>query len=154
MRPDRHRRHVLRADVRSRAMSRGDQLGVTARFSQSHWTMCRSACENWEWSCAKCSVFTTPHCGTTSKKTSGPFVRQWFRRTTWTPHPLVVPLSATGEVIFLISVEKGVFQTALADGLYAVFKSASNKYNTLLCCHDLSHLKFDHFIEIVEMSNR
>ncbi|KAH7726604.1 Protein VESA-1 [Aphelenchoides avenae] len=51
-------------------------------------------------------------------------------------------------------VEKGAFQKGLSDGLYAVFKSASNKYNTLLCCHDLSHLKFDHFIEIVEMSNR
>uniref|UniRef100_A0A158R3U5 Vps54_N domain-containing protein n=1 Tax=Syphacia muris TaxID=451379 RepID=A0A158R3U5_9BILA len=42
----------------------------------------------------------------------------------------------------------------LTDSLYNVFKTASQKFNTLLCCHDLSVLKFDHFLDIVEMSNR
>lgn len=48
----------------------------------------------------------------------------------------------------------GVFQKSLIDNLYSVFKCAATKYNTLLCCHDLALLKFDQFIEVVEMSNR
>lgn len=47
-----------------------------------------------------------------------------------------------------------VIRAKLADSLYSVFKTASQKFNTLLCCHDLSVLKFDNFLDIVEMSNR
>ncbi|VDM47536.1 unnamed protein product [Toxocara canis] len=50
--------------------------------------------------------------------------------------------------------EVGVIQKTLSDSLYSVFKTASMKFNTMLCCHDLSMLKFDHFLDIVEMSNR
>ncbi|VDK42415.1 unnamed protein product [Anisakis simplex] len=48
----------------------------------------------------------------------------------------------------------GIVQQTLADSLYSIFKTASTKFNTLLCCHDLSMLKFDHFLDIVEMANR
>lgn len=51
-------------------------------------------------------------------------------------------------------VEKGVMQKSLSEGLYGIFKTASNKFNILLCCQDLSQLKFDNFLDIVEMSNR
>ncbi|TKR68429.1 hypothetical protein L596_024418 [Steinernema carpocapsae] len=49
---------------------------------------------------------------------------------------------------------KGIVQTTLTENLYSIFKTASSKFNTLLCCHDLSMLKFDQFLDIVEMSNR
>lgn len=50
--------------------------------------------------------------------------------------------------------EVGIVQRTLSDSLYSVFRTASMKFNTLLCCHDLSMLKFDHFLDIVEMANR
>ena len=51
-------------------------------------------------------------------------------------------------------VEKGIMQKALSDGVYNVFKTASSKFNTLLCCHELSQLNFDNFLDVVEMANR
>lgn len=54
----------------------------------------------------------------------------------------------------LILVEKGVMQKSLSENLFSIFKTASHKFNILLCCQDLSQLKFDNFLDIVEMSNR
>ncbi|KAK0417574.1 hypothetical protein QR680_013088 [Steinernema hermaphroditum] len=48
---------------------------------------------------------------------------------------------------------QGVVQRTLSGNLYSVSKTASAKFNTLLCCHDLSLLKFDQFLDIVEMAN-
>ncbi|KAI6223637.1 Coiled-coil domain-containing protein [Aphelenchoides fujianensis] len=51
-------------------------------------------------------------------------------------------------------VERGVFQISLIEGLHGMFQTAASKYNTLLGLQELSHLKFDAFIQIVEMTNR
>ncbi|KAI6222125.1 hypothetical protein M3Y95_00951200 [Aphelenchoides besseyi] len=51
-------------------------------------------------------------------------------------------------------VERGVFQISLIDGLHGIFQTAASKYNTLLGLQELSHMKFDSFIQIVEMTNR
>ncbi|VDN04147.1 unnamed protein product [Thelazia callipaeda] len=47
----------------------------------------------------------------------------------------------------------GVIRKILVDSLYSIFKTASVKFNTLLCCQDLPLLKIDQFLDIIEMSN-
>lgn len=51
-------------------------------------------------------------------------------------------------------VEKGIFQIALLEGLHGVFQTAASKYNTLLHLQPLYQLKFEQFIQIIEMTNR
>jgi hypothetical protein len=53
-----------------------------------------------------------------------------------------------------ILVEKGVFQISLLEGLHTVFQVAAAKYNILLGLLQLCHLKFDLFVQSVEMTNR
>uniref|UniRef100_A0A914YYW9 Vacuolar protein sorting-associated protein 54 N-terminal domain-containing protein n=1 Tax=Panagrolaimus superbus TaxID=310955 RepID=A0A914YYW9_9BILA len=65
-----------------------------------------------------------------------------------------LPPSDTVDIDSTPIVEKGIMQKSLCDGLYGIFKTASAKFNTLLCCHDLSQLKFDNFLDVVEMANR
>lgn len=48
----------------------------------------------------------------------------------------------------------GIVRKILVDSLYSIFKTASVKFSTLLYCHDLSLLKIDQFLDIIEMSNR
>uniref|UniRef100_A0A0R3RYK8 Vps54_N domain-containing protein n=1 Tax=Elaeophora elaphi TaxID=1147741 RepID=A0A0R3RYK8_9BILA len=48
----------------------------------------------------------------------------------------------------------GIVRKILVDSLYSIFKTASVKFNTLLYCQDLSLLKIDQFLDIIEMSNR
>ncbi|KAL4002076.1 hypothetical protein ACH3XW_1980 [Acanthocheilonema viteae] len=48
----------------------------------------------------------------------------------------------------------GIVRKILVDSLHSIFKTASMKFNTLLYCHDLSLLKIDQFLDIIEMSNR
>uniref|UniRef100_A0A7E4VMX7 Exocyst complex component Sec10 n=1 Tax=Panagrellus redivivus TaxID=6233 RepID=A0A7E4VMX7_PANRE len=65
-----------------------------------------------------------------------------------------MPIAETSDLDAAPIIEKGIMQKALSTGLYSVFKTASAKFNTLLCCHDLSQLKFDNFLDVVEMANR
>ncbi|VDN92180.1 unnamed protein product [Brugia pahangi] len=48
----------------------------------------------------------------------------------------------------------GIVRKILVDSLYSIFKTASVKFSTLLYCHDLSLLKIDQFLDVIEMSNR
>ncbi|VDK71144.1 unnamed protein product [Litomosoides sigmodontis] len=48
----------------------------------------------------------------------------------------------------------GIVRKILVDSLNSIFKTASMKFSTLLYCHDLSLLKIDQFLDIIEMSRR
>ncbi|VDK76141.1 unnamed protein product [Onchocerca ochengi] len=48
----------------------------------------------------------------------------------------------------------GIVRKILVDSLHSIFKTASIKFSTLLYSHDLSLLKIDQFLDIIEMSNR
>ncbi|MCP9258907.1 hypothetical protein DINM_001377 [Dirofilaria immitis] len=48
----------------------------------------------------------------------------------------------------------GIVRKILVDSLHSIFKTASTKFSTLLYCHDLSLLKIDQFLDVIEMSNK
>lgn len=56
--------------------------------------------------------------------------------------------------LILVLENKGTVRRILVDSLYSIFKTASVKFSIFLYCHDLSVLKTDQFLDIIEMSNR